>query len=394
MQWHDFIFSNHPRQRWLRHTVFWLTWWLYFSTIYYLYHQAQPGKGLGTYVNLGSDIFLKSFLLLLIQAIACYTFIWFLLPRYLVKAKWLKLTTGILLLCVVIVIAGYFVQEWLFPFVDAIFNNPPAKTNLPILWSGISTGLLNVPKVVGAAAAIKLMKYWWLKQKEKERLEREKINSELQLLKAQIHPGMLFNTLNNIYLLARSASPKASGMLMKLSDLLSYMLYECDKPKVPLDKELTMMKEYMVLEKIRFDNRLEMQIVIKGDAGGKHIAPFLLLPFIENSFKQCANVPEQPWINMEIKIEDSFVVIQLLNGIPLIHEEQTIAGSIDLANVQKRLQLLYPDQHELKMNAEQEIFAVILKIQFDKGLLLPVDGKYKTSPKEMADEQTNIYAGE
>jgi len=183
-------------------------------------------------------------------------------------------------------------------------------------------------------------------------------------------------------------------MLMKLSDLLSYMLYECDKPKVPLDKELTMMKEYMELEKIRFDKRLEMQIVIKGDAGGKYIAPFLLLPFIENSFQQCAHVSEQPWINMEIKIEDSFVVIQLLNGIPLILEEQTIAGSIDFANVQKRLQLLYPDMHELKMNAEQEIFAVILKIQFDKGLLLPVDGEYKTSHKEMSEEQTTMYAGE
>ncbi len=394
MQWYDFIFSNHPRQRWLRHTVFWLTWWLYFSAIYYLYHQRPPGISIGTYVDLGSDIFLKSFLLLLIQAIACYTFIYFLLPRYLVKSKWLKLTTGILLLCIVIIIAGYFVHGQLFPFVDTIFNNPPAKTNLPVLWSGISTGLLNVPKVVGAAAAIKLMKRWWLKQKEKERLEKEKINTELQLLKAQIHPGLLFNTLNNIYSLARSASPKASDMLMKLSDLLSYMLYECDKPKVPLDKELTMMKEYMALEKIRFDNRLEMQIVIKGDASAKHIAPFLLLPFIENSFKQCSHVPDQPWINMEIKIEDAFVTIQLLNGIPLIHEEQTIAGSIDLTNVQKRLQLLYPDRHELKMNAEQEIFAVILKIQLDEALLLPVDREYKTNYKEMAVEQTNIYVGQ
>ena len=391
MQWYDFIFSNHLRQRWLRHTLFWLTWWLYFSAIYYLYRQRPPGISIGTYVNLGSDIFLKSFLLLLIQAIACYTFIYLLLPRYLVKSKWLKLTAGILLLCIIIVIASYFVHGQLFPFVDAIFNNPPPKTNLPVLWSGISTGLLNAPKVVGAAAAIKLMKRWWLKQKEKERLEREKINTELQLLKAQIHPGMLFNTLNNIYSLARSASPKAPDMLMKLSDLLSYMLYECDKPKVPLDKELTMMKEYMALEKIRFDNRLEMQIIIKGDPSDKYIAPFLLLPFIENSFKQCIHVPEQPWINMEIKIEDSFVVLQLLNGIPLIHEEQTIAGSIDLVNVQKRLQLLYPDRHELKMNAEEEIFAVILKIQLEEPSSLPVEGEYKTTHKEMAEEQTNIY---
>jgi hypothetical protein len=92
---------------------------------------------------------------LLIQAITIHLF---LLPRYLVKAKWLKLTTGILVLCIIIVIAGYCVHGWLFPCVDAIFNNPPAKTSLPVLWSSISAGLLNTPKVVGAAAAIKLIK--------------------------------------------------------------------------------------------------------------------------------------------------------------------------------------------------------------------------------------------
>ena len=96
MRWHDFVFSNQMRQRFLRHTVFWLSWWLYFSIIYYLYHQTQSATGFGTHVNLGSNIFLKSFLLLFIQAFACYTFIYFLLPRYLLKAKWLKLTTGIL----------------------------------------------------------------------------------------------------------------------------------------------------------------------------------------------------------------------------------------------------------------------------------------------------------
>ena len=365
MRWHDFIFSNQTRQRFLRHTLFWLSWWLYFSTIYYMYHQTQPATGFGTYVNLGSDIFLKSFLLLLIQAIACYTFIYFLLPRYLVKAKWLKLTTGILFLCIVIVIAGYFVHGQLFPFVDAIFNNTPAKTNLPVLWSSISAGLLNAPKVVATAAVIKLMKRWWLKQKEKERLERERINTELQLLKAQIRPGFLFNALNNIYAYSLAGSPRAPEMLLKLSDLLSYMLYECDKPLVPLEKEIEMMREYIALEKIRRADSLEMEVTVKGELNGKTIAPFLLLPFIENSFKQSNLMTERPWINMQLKMEGDKFSMKLINGITQeVGRTETVHAN-GLANVQKRLTLLYPEKYELKTNTEQEMFIVFLSIQLN-----------------------------
>jgi Putative regulator of cell autolysis len=366
MQWHDFVFSNQPRQRFLRHAIFWLTWWVYFSAIYYLYQQTQPGTGIGTYVNLGSDIFLKTFLLLLIQGIACYTFIYFLLPRYIVKAKWLKLITGILLICIVIVIAGYFVHGQLFPFVDVIFNNPPPKTNLPVLWSSISAGLLNAPKVVGAAVAIKLMKRWWLNQKEKEKLEREKINTELQLLKAQIRPGFLFNTLNNIYAYSLAGSPRASEMLLRLSDLVSYMLYECDKPLVPLEKEIEMMKEYIMLEKIKHHDNLEMEVSVKGELAGKKIVPFLLLPFIENSFKQCRNMTEQSWMNMEIRMEGDYFSMKLINGMAPEISGQPEMHSNRLANVQKRLTLLYPEKHELRIGTEQEMHIIFLRIQLEE----------------------------
>jgi LytS/YehU family sensor histidine kinase len=287
------------------------------------------------------------------------------LPRYLVKAKWLKLTTGILLLCIIIVIAGYFVHGWFFPFVDAIFNNPPPKTSLPVLWSSISAGLLNAPKVVGAAAAIKLMKRWWLKQKEKERLEREKINTELQLLKAQMRPGFLFNALNNIYAYSLAGSPRAPEMLLKLSDLLSYMLYECDNPLVPLEKEIEMMREYIALEKIRRADSLEMEITVKGELTGKTIAPFLLLPFIENSFKQSNLMTERPWINMQLKMEGDMFSMKLINGITQeVRRTQEEHGN-GLANVQKRLNLLYPEKHELKASTEQEMFIVFLSIQLN-----------------------------
>jgi LytS/YehU family sensor histidine kinase len=117
-----------------------------------------------------------------------------------------------------------------------------------------------------AAIAIKLVKYWWWKQKETERLEKEKIAVELKLLKAQIHPDVLFSSLESIYQFAQHNPPRASELLLKLSDLLSYILYESDQSEVPLEKELKMIKDYMALQKIRMSNQLEVSMAVKGDA--------------------------------------------------------------------------------------------------------------------------------
>ncbi len=267
---------------------------------------------------------------------------------------------------------------------------------MPLLWISTSIGLLNAPKVVAAAAIIKLMKYWWVKQKEKETMERERINTELELLKAQIRPSFLFNTLNNIYAYSLASSPRASEMLLKLSDLLSYMLYECDKPLVPVEKEIEVMKEYMALEKIRQDENLEMEVSVKGDLSAKKIAPFLLLPFIENSFKQISHMTEQPWINMEIKMEGDIFSLTLVNGIMLNISSRPELHNNELANVQKRLTLLYPEKHELKINVEQEMFVVVLKIQLEAPVL-PARQAGTTQENAMnyktkAEEQTDIYA--
>lgn len=389
MQSHDFVFLNQPRQRFLRHIVFWATWWLYFSAIYW-YNQHIIEFAYDKFIKLGSYVFLKSFLLLFIHALACYVFIYFLLPRYLLKSKWLKLTAGVILLSILILVTGYLMYRWVFPFVDSIFNSRVVGADTSLLWNSISIGLLNASKVIAAAATIKLMKYWWLKQKEKKRLEREKITTELQLLKAQIRPRFLFKALNNIYAYSLAGSPRASEMLLKLSDLLSYMLYECDQPLVPLEKEIEMMREYMALEKIRMADNLEMGIEVKGSTQNKLIAPFLLLPFIENSFKQCNAMTEKCWISLEIKVEENAYLIKLINGIsPEISCQPEFYGN-GLFTVQKRLNLLYPNRYELQMTAEEEVFLVKLKIQLDESPSPPVSGENETDYIE-AKEQTTMY---
>jgi hypothetical protein len=362
MQWNEFVFSEKKQERLLRHIVFWIAWGLYFLLCDYLFQQDMPKSGRSGYVILGPHLFFKTLVLISIYAIACYTFAYFLLPL-IIKRKWLNATANILLLCIFLFTAAYFMYWRLFPFVDSLFGPYNANNYFTRFWPAIYLGIINSIKVVAAAGIIKYVKYWWLKQKESEKLEREKINAELQLLKAQIHPELLFNALNNLYVYSLAASPRASVLLLKLSDLLSYMLYECDKPLVPLDKEIDMMKDYMEMEKIRLDESFEMELNVIGNIKGKMIAPFLLLPFIENSFKQSRHMNGDSWINMDISMEGDSLHMKLANGMmPGTNGSQEIPAN-GLTNVQKRLTLIYPQQHELKISGEQEMLIVHLKIQ-------------------------------
>jgi LytS/YehU family sensor histidine kinase len=277
------------------------------------------------------------------------------------------------LLCILLFVASDFLYWNISVIIDSSLGSSQAGKSVSRFWPAFNLGLMNFAKVATAAVIIKYVKYWWLKQKESQRLEKEKINAELQLLKAQVHPDFLFKTLNNIYTHAAASSPRTSDMLLKLSDLLSYMLYECDKPLVPLEKEIAMMKEYMQLEKIRHNDEPEMELNIKGNLNGQMIAPFLLLPFIENSFKHCGEMTEQFWINLDIKIEGDNFSMKLANGVSEKNDQQSLINTNGLTNVQKRLTLLYPDNHELKMTTEQEMFIVFLNIRLKENAEIDVE---------------------
>ncbi|HET6767441.1 MAG TPA: histidine kinase [Chitinophagaceae bacterium] len=365
MQWHEFIFSEKRQIRLLRHILFWIAWAMYFllcdyvfqipNHSSYVYGQTKTG-----FVILGTASLLKVLILICLYASACYVFIYVLLPQ-LIKSQWLKAITNILLLCSVLFVLAWFMYWNLFPFIDSLYGPYKVNDYFARFWPAIYLGIINAGKVVAIAAIIKYVKYWWLKQKEKQKLEREKMNTELQLLKAQIRPGFLFNSLNNIRDYSIIASPQAPESLLKLSDLLSYMLYECDKPLVPLDKEIAMMKHYMELEKTSPGRSFEMGINTRGKLDDKLIAPFLLLPFIENSFKQSSALNGNAWIIMDIGLEENWFFMKLANGIVAGTNGSAEQETNDLSNVQKRLSLIYP-QHELKIYPEQEMLITHLKI--------------------------------
>ena len=363
MNWFDLIFSDQPRKRYLRHAIFWITWLLYFAGSFFFTQQGLDEAGSAKWIFI---IFIKSLLLLLGHTFIVYAFIYFLLPRFMLKARYIFFAGGVLSAGAITIAWSFFCYALLFPPLDSFFHLSNAIAKNALMWNSISGGLISALKVIAAATAIKLLKRWYLKQKENERLEKEKISVELQLLKAQIHPDVLFSSLDNIYLFAQNNTTKASELLLKLSDLLSYILYECEQSMVPLEKEIKMLKDYMALEKTRMGDKLEISISVKGNAHNKIIVPLLLLPFVENSFLHCGyHKLEKTWINLDIRIEGNDLSMKLVNGKSPDQEIPTAPNENGLGNVHKRLNLLYPGKNEIRILAEPEMMMTFLKIKLE-----------------------------
>jgi sensor histidine kinase YesM len=374
---HEFIFSDQRKHRIARHVIFWLLWCIAYNLLFHFpIHVFKgwdtSGPGTKNYQELGPVLFfikaliVNSFLGVIVpQIVLTYALIYWLLPNYFYKRKNYFLV-GVITVCLLVV---FYLVAMGFKNSSIIYNRLIGASSGAIYFLGnqrivIIDQLSSLPLVLGFALMIKLVKRWWLKQKETELLSKEKTNAELQLLKAQVHPHFLFNTLNNIYFFTLTNSDQAPGMIKKLSGLLNYILHECDRPLVPLEKEIKMIQDYMALEKIRYAEQMQMTIDIDGNPGEKMIAPLLLIPFVENSFKHGASkMITHPWVTLNIRVEKDRLHFIVRNSQPMTNEAVTTKGNIGLKNVTKRLELLYPGTHELNIVSEPDCYSVYLNLE-------------------------------
>jgi LytS/YehU family sensor histidine kinase len=152
--------------------------------------------------------------------------------------------------------------------------------------------------------------------------------------------------------------------------MLRYMLYECNQPLVPLSKELKMLNDYIVLEKIRYGNALDVNLDLPGDSDDFLIAPLLLLPFVENSFKHGASqMLDQPWLSLSITINDNTMHMKLVNAKAENYKSPSNSSGIGIKNARQRLELIYPGKHILKITDADEVFIVDLKLQVENAPL-------------------------
>jgi sensor histidine kinase YesM len=380
MQQYPFIFSAERRYRIRRHFVFWFSWWLFQAFLY----SFTPASLDADYFDRLPVSMVESLFFLVPHVFLSYSLMYYVVPTLILKGRYLRSVFTVL---------GLFLVTGSISSLIGIYITGPYKMSLnkgfpiPIhvqemhFFLGLLAGLRGAITIGGLAAAIKLMKHLYQKDQRNLQLEKENISSQLLLLKAQVHPHFLFNTLNNIYASTQETSPRAAGMIMSLSELLRHILYECDKPLVSLEQELQMLRQYIHLEEARYGNSLDVDIELPSQpTSDLYIAPLLLLPFIENCFKHgTSGVIEQPWISLRVETEDNELRMKLVNG--KAHGHENIAPGIGLRNVKERLQLLYPGRHKLQYHSEPEVFIVNLKLQLERVRL---SKKEKPSTTEYA----------
>ncbi len=216
--------------------------------------------------------------------------------------------------------------------------------------------------LVSTGAAFKLLIDYAKSQKRLGDVSKEKAETELQFLKSQINPHFLFNSLNSIYFLIDKQNTEARQTLLQFSDLLRYQLYDCNADTIEIEKELAYLHDYVKLQQLRKDNSYEVIMEQQENVKGFRITPLLLIPFVENAFKHISHYTERKnFVHIGMDKKESYFHFHISNSKDR-HRSMEPRGGIGLANVKRRLELIYPAKYELQIKEDAEIFSVTLDI--------------------------------
>ncbi len=231
--------------------------------------------------------------------------------------------------------------------------------------------LYNVSKlqfVVTIPIAFKLFYHLAEEKNKVQTILSEKLQAELSSLRNQFHPHFLFNVLNSLYSKILSKSDDSAEIVLKISDLLRFSIYDINNKNISLQNEIDYLKNYIALQQLRFDNQLQLSFSVYGNLKNHVIEPFLLLPLIENCYKHCLDENNQGWITIAITVtEDNWLVVKIENSLPenLPVTDRNENGGIGILNVKRRLELLYPERHLLTIKNEVSSFFVSLKLKME-----------------------------
>ncbi len=334
----------------LHHVVFW--------SIYFTFNFLRWGSYFNDYLY----SFKSNLLGFPIHITLTYFTIYFLIPKYIFKRKFITFIAVLIGSIFVMVVIKYLLTYFLISY--NVWPEGPETHSLTFNYTVVM--MLGELYVITFVASIKLTMDWLRETGRAARLEKEQLETELRFLRAQISPHFFFNTLNNIYSLSLEKSDKTPETIIKLSDLMRYVLYETRDKNQSLKKEIVFIKNYLDLEKIRYNENLQLSFEVSGDPKGKKIAPMLLVQFIENAFKHGANKSiGKVKIDINIRIEEKFLYFRISNTKPKYHEPlpKKQPGGIGLSNVEKRLKLRYgEDEYRMDIFNESEEYIVNLKL--------------------------------
>lgn len=373
MRAYDFIFSEGTKHRWFRHVALWVVFCLYFFIVNFSPRTAADLIRSKTYL----DAF-ERMIYIPISILSVYLTIYYLLPRYALKGKYVRFLILLFGLCMVSVVNAFLLTGLLGQLTGKdIFSKIPAPFKV---FQPIAYGLGLSLSASGFAGIIKLLKIRYLRQKENERLQQQKITTEIQLLRTQVHPSFLSDALRQISLLIRHHSVQSPVAILKLADLLSYTLYQNDQDFIKLEKELLTIEEYLALESILHGNRVTFHFKKAGAVSEMKIVPMIFLSLVQDCCGQFLDSsPRKLSINISIKVENKRTIFRLNCRAPYRKEGSVSQQNLDLSQEVRRLQVVYPDRYHLQTHYGQGIYSVLLMLQSDNVSEPPVVNLTKTA---------------
>jgi two-component system sensor histidine kinase AlgZ len=302
----------------------------------------------------GLTSILSQFVLTVIMA---YTNYFLLLPRFLERKRWIQYLAEFLVPFVIIITLRVVSQRFI---IDGYAHHERYfYSSTFIVQTAVITLFITI-----FISLLKFVSEWFEIEAIKKEVQTEKLTAELNFLKAQINPHFLFNTLNNLYYLAYSKSENTTEVISRLSQVMRYMIYDSNHERVMLDKEIEYMQNYISLERLRLNNQIPINFTINGNTAGVEIAPLILITFLENAFKHgVTSTNPQAWVNITIQIANHALryVVENSKGKNAMVDNGGKSG-IGLSNVRRRLELMYPAKHSLKVEDTADRYYIELEI--------------------------------
>lgn len=274
----------------------------------------------------------------------------FILPTFLNRKKYLWCALAMLFL---ILLSASVKCGLAYYFYDIVIKRNSGK-HIMDFWDYYLSAAFVSCFFIFLSTVLKFMQDWFLNEKIKSHLENEKLIAELAFLKSQINPHFLFNSLNNIYSLAYQKAEKTPEAILKLSEIMRYMLYESNEDKVALSDEIRYLENFIELQKLRFKGKTYIKFEINGDIQGQKITPLVLISFVENAFKHGVATDIENPISIILNVVSGKLFFQVINKKSNQNKDET--GGIGLQNVQRRLDLLYKDQYRLHIEDSNDIY--------------------------------------
>jgi len=364
MSIHPFVFSNSKQYRIARHALFWIVWILYYSIMSALLMTKKYGFTLSFFESL-TEVAESTPL----DMCFCYFIIYFLLPEFLYKGRYIGMLFLWLAASILFIVLYELNATFVVPYIRGWYGlKVSVSTPSNYVWDFFTLfSQINMEGCV--AAAIKLGKLWYVKQQEIDLLKEEKQNIQPHEQQGLVHPAFLTDLLTRMESIANENPIVAAQSMKKIRHLLLYILYENSSAQVSLQKELSLLQEYIDLEKLTNEKEIEMRAVIDAVPDHQTIAPFIILPLVENAFKQVSLFSlDKSKVNLNIQLHQDVLHVALSWSKPIDTSSLTNGRNVILHNISRRLRLIYPQSHELKMMIETEKILVKLSLNLKKAI--------------------------